>query len=177
VDPDNRRPVDYETRIRMLEEMEKRLAELKGKPGALASEVLASPGDGRVKMFLIHQALAFRREQQNLFSEGAYLALQATGRGRDHLCAFARRRGHRSVIAAAPRLVVGLTRGEEVAPLGEGVWENDLLVLPGDVADQSYRNVLTGETVASTPQSEGVHGLPLARIFATFPVALLELVG
>jgi (1->4)-alpha-D-glucan 1-alpha-D-glucosylmutase len=174
VDPDNRGPVDYETRMRMLEGLRKRIAGPRRKLDALARELLASPGDGRVKMYLIHRALAFRRERRDIYSEGAYVPLQGTGRGRDYLCAFARRRGHRTAITAAPRLVVGLTRGEAIAPLGEAVWEDSMLVLPADAVAQSYRNALTGEMVKSEPLPQGGQGLALSRVFATFPVALLE---
>ncbi|MCL4371438.1 MAG: malto-oligosyltrehalose synthase, partial [Chloroflexi bacterium] len=130
--------------------------------------------DGRIKMYLIHGALDYRRRHRDLFAEGAYVPLQGTGEGREHLVAFARRKGHRTVVVAVPRLVALLTRGEEIAPLGEKVWGDGRLVLSGTEPPGDYRNVLTGETIRSEPLPEGGQGLPLSQVFATFPVALLE---
>jgi (1->4)-alpha-D-glucan 1-alpha-D-glucosylmutase len=81
VDPDNRRPVDFALRRRLLE------APLDG-----------TWEDGREKLFLIRRALALR-------PEGAYVPLAAEGAKAQHLFAFTR--GGR-VLAALPRLVVGL---------------------------------------------------------------------
>lgn len=74
-------------------------------------------------------------------------------------------------------MVVGLTRGEEIAPLGGAVWEDSRLLLPSNVGGQSFRNVLTGEAIASEPHPDGGYALPLARVFAAFPMALLERTG
>ena len=178
VDPDNRRPVDYGARMEMLGQIRKRIvkSDLRGLGdlAGLARELVASAEDGRIKMYLTHMALDCRRQHPDLFSEGAYVPLQGTGEGKEHLVAFARRKGHRTVVAAVPRLVAGLTHGEEVAPLGREVWGDARLVLSGSEPPGDYRNVLTDETVRSEPLPEGGQGLPLSQIFASFPVALLE---
>ncbi len=78
------------------------------------------------------------------------------------------------VLAVAPRLVVGLTGGEEVAPQGERVWEDThLRLLPSDTG-QNYRNLYTGEIVRSVPLPGGGYGLRMASVLANFPVAMLE---
>lgn len=125
-------------------------------------------------MYLIHRALAHRRDNQDLFADGAYIPLQGAGRGRDHLCAFVRRKGHRAVIVAVPRLIVGLTEGARIPPTGEKVWADTRLVLPADGAGQSYRDVFTGATLRSAPLGEGAFGLEMASVLADFPVAMLE---
>jgi maltooligosyltrehalose synthase len=65
------------------------------------------------------------------------------------------------VVAVAPRLFAHLMEPQG-APLGSRAWGDSRLAFPSG----RYRNVLTGE------QLEGGE-VPLARLLATFPVALL----
>src|SRR5581483_9922940 len=85
VDPDNRHPVDFETRAR-------RLCELDEQPPSpsRAAALLDSLEDGRVKLYVTRHALAARRAHSKLFAAGAYLPLRAGGARRRHVCAFAR---------------------------------------------------------------------------------------
>src|SRR5262249_51602306 len=87
VDPDNRRPVDFPRRAKMLAGLQKRIAEQGADLIALAGELLAAPVDGRVKMYVTHQALALRRALPQLFCEGAYLPLDLGGARREPACA------------------------------------------------------------------------------------------
>src|SRR5437899_11275870 len=61
VDPDNRRPVDYALRQRLLTELDHR-AEAGNLP-ALCAELLNSYQDGRIKMGTTLQALRLRRDR------------------------------------------------------------------------------------------------------------------
>jgi len=172
VDPDNRRPIDYACRTRILRALRRR------RPSSrLARELVECAGDGRIKLWLTHQTLACRRDARDLFDHGDYRALTATGRAADHLCAFARRYAPgdevREIVVAVPRLVTTLLRGEETAPVGEAVWGDTAIVLTGEDIARRYRNIFTGEIVTATAGSGGTH-LRAAELFATFPVALLE---
>lgn len=173
VDPDNRRPVDYALRMDMLKGLRRRIGNPRLQRARLARELVETRDDGRIKMYLIHVALTYRREQRDLFQEGAYLPLEGTGRQAKHLCAFAREKDSRAVVVAVPRLVVGLTRGERVPPVGSEVWGASQMVLPPGYAGGQYRNLFTDEVVQPVAL-EGGSGLPLASAFASFPVALLE---
>jgi len=168
VDPDNRRPVDFQRRVRLLEELQKEEAD-KGAP-ALVPELLEGWEDGRLKLYLSWKALHFRRAHPELFLQGDYLPLYAAGRNRESVCAFARRRGNEWALLAAPRLVTRLVAVGEF-PLGKKVWGGGVLPLPRG-APARWRNVLTGETVAAV-FLRGKKSLPLARVFERFPVALL----
>ena len=172
VDPDNRRPVDYARRTRLLRDLRRR------DPRRLAKDLVTAKEDGRIKLWLTHRALCYRQTDPDLFALGDYVPLAAHGRAQERLCAFARRAADpdREVIVAVPRLIAGLCRGELVAPVGEAVWAETTLAVPGPAAGRSYRNALTGEVVRAVAGERGV-GLPLAEVFATFPVALLERVG
>jgi (1->4)-alpha-D-glucan 1-alpha-D-glucosylmutase len=151
VDPDNRRPVDFAFRARLLEEVRSARAN----PAALA----ASWGDGREKLFLIWAALELRRRHPELFVQGEYLPLEATGARADHLCAFLRRHEGRSVLVVVPRLVAKLLGGSEAPD-----WGDTALELPGRSA---WRDALSGRTLPAASR------ISARELFASFPVALL----
>ena len=175
VDPDNRRPVDFERLTALLAELQQREV-----GPALVQELLAAWDDGRVKMYVTWQALSLRRARAELFASGDYVPLGAAGTAQEHLCALARHAGEHWVVAAVPRLPVRLTGAGPVAlpvakpPVGEAVWGDTVLILPA-AAPTCWRNVFTGETVGTAPAvgNPGVRALPLARVLGTFPVALL----
>jgi (1->4)-alpha-D-glucan 1-alpha-D-glucosylmutase len=173
VDPDNRRPIDYEHRRTVLAELKKQMGEAGQNPASFAAELLASAHDGRVKLYLIYMVLNFRRIHADLFSRGDYIPLQAIGEKQDHVCAFKRKWGKDEIIIVVPRLVMRLTGGIERAPLGETVWQDTWLALPSDQSGQDYRDLFTGETVSTSEYGDRV-GLSLSIIFRSFPMALLE---
>jgi (1->4)-alpha-D-glucan 1-alpha-D-glucosylmutase len=82
VDPDNRRPVDWE-----------RCRTLLSKTGAAGFAELGSDWrDGREKLFVTHRLVQLRWHHPELFAAGDYLPLGAIGgQHGDHHCAFGRR--------------------------------------------------------------------------------------
>ncbi len=169
VDPDNRRPVDYGRRLKLLEELSPLLdgswpAE---QIAAAMVEMLEHWQDGRIKLYLTATGLHLRRRMRELFFQGEYYPLRATGAQAEHLVAFARRRGINAVIVLAPRLVVGLTGGRGSLPLGHEVWAETTLSLPAEFTGRTYRNVMTRERVVSG------HSLPIAELLRVCPVAVL----
>ncbi len=173
VDPDNRRPVDYKRRSRVLNELRERIDALGGDLRPLAAELLATMPDGRIKLYLIYQSLQFRRARVRLFTEGAYVPLEVSGSKRDHVCAFARSINHETILVVVPRLVARLANAIEQPPMGAEVWKTTRLALPAALANHSYRNILTGE-VLTTDNQNGSSGLWLSELLGSFPVALLE---
>src|SRR5205085_7020818 len=96
------------------------------RPG-LCKELLATSTDGRVKLYVTHAALVYRREHPQLFDAGGYRPLRAIGRRRRHVCAFARDREGEAAIVVAPRLGVRLTGGAEAWPRGRVAWRETWL--------------------------------------------------
>jgi (1->4)-alpha-D-glucan 1-alpha-D-glucosylmutase len=152
VDPDNRRPVDYELRKRNLEPLR----------DASPEELVKSMEDGRIKQYVVLKGLALRRDMRDLLELGDYVPLLAQGEKAEHVVAFARRHEGKVAIAVAPRLVLQLAGGENRLPLGEA-WGDTTLPMPAG----AYRNVLTGDRHASSDS------LSLAELMKRFPVALL----
>ena len=122
VDPDNRRPIDYDLRRRLLAEMRT----------MSPAEVLARSDEGLPKLWTVHHALQLRRRHPDWFGEAAaYMPLAVGGRRQDHVIAYLR--GDR-VVSVVPRLTMLL--GNQ--------WHDTVVTLP----DGSWRNELTGEQVA-----------------------------
>ena len=168
VDPDNRRPVDYRVRIRMLEDIRKGRAQ----PDQLSRELVADMESGRIKLYVTHKALTFRKQNRDLFEAGEYLPLDVVGNRADHVCSLARRIGRKRLIAAVPRFLMRLTSGK-TPPLGVGIWEDTAIVIPFADAGAKYYNIFTGETVTAE-ERDATTVLPLAAVCNTFPVALLQ---
>jgi (1->4)-alpha-D-glucan 1-alpha-D-glucosylmutase len=116
VDPDNRRPVDFERRRRLLNELESLPPE----------EILQRADEGLPKLWVIRQALHLRdRSPESFGPAGTYEPLPVQSRRGDHLIAF-RRAG--DVVTLVPRLRVGFgpNWGSTELEVGDGRWRNQL---------------------------------------------------
>ena len=169
VDPDNRRPVDYALRSRLLDELDAGAAAAGADLPAFVRGLAERPGDGRVKLYLLSRALRCRREHPSLFTTGEYLPAMASGERAPHVCAFVRREAGHIAVAVLPRLLTGMIGPDEL-PLGPLVWDDTRLSLPG-VERRRLRNVLTGE-VLQPRKNGGEASLAVAEVLAHFPVAL-----
>jgi (1->4)-alpha-D-glucan 1-alpha-D-glucosylmutase len=162
VDPDNRRPVDYALRQRLLEDLQQKLTN--SKRSQLLENLLANPDDGLLKLFITYQALNARQKYPDLFTLGEYLPLEVTGTHKSHVFAFARHHQDHWAIIAVPRLLAGLLKEKDVPPLGS-FWQDTSLELP---AAPPGTNVFSGKR-----SIEGVSSLPLSQAFQHFPLLLL----
>ncbi len=168
VDPDNRRPVDYQRRTNYLTGLQA----ADGDRAALVQDLLDRAGDGRIKLYVTSRALAYRREHPQVFRESDYVPLEASGDKRDHVIAFSRRYADESLIVVVPRLIAELVGGVERPPLGDEVWGNTAVTFPAEYAGRAFRNLFTDEIVTVNPSDQSA-GLPLSILLTRFPVALL----
>jgi (1->4)-alpha-D-glucan 1-alpha-D-glucosylmutase len=171
VDPDNRRPVDYDLRRRLLTELQTRIAAGPEHLPALCRELIERREDGRAKMYVLTRALHCRRENPGLFTAGEYLPVHADPQRDENICAFVRRQEGRLALAVAPRLLTRLVDPGEM-PLGETPWDEARLYLPAGRPGGDWHNVFTGETLRAA-EHDGQPSFRLADLFAHFPVALL----
>jgi (1->4)-alpha-D-glucan 1-alpha-D-glucosylmutase len=165
VDPDNRRPVDWPLRRHMLEELT-RPADTAAERAAFAQELVDRKDDGRVKLYLIRQALACRNAHATLFSDGEYRLLESRGPLAEHVLAFGRVAKGALALTIVPRLLA--RRGVEQLPLGKSYWGDETRVLAPPEAGPWLVNPLTGERLTVDRGA-----LLLAEVFMSFPVALL----
>jgi (1->4)-alpha-D-glucan 1-alpha-D-glucosylmutase len=169
VDPDNRRPVDYARRTEALEEM-LRVAEAEGAT-TVCRDVMETLADGRIKLWTTHRALATRVEIPKVFRRGEYVPLSAEKNYEKHVIAFLRRREEESVLVAVPRLACTLMRHKPELPLGKA-WGSAVLIAE-DCAGSRMVNVFSGEELVVAEDGR----IPLGRLFANFPVAMLRSAG
>ncbi len=138
VDPDNRRPVDFERRRRLL-------AEVRGlSPG----QILARSDDGLPKLWTLCQALATRRALPDLFERGGYRALPVEGARAPYTVAFTR---DDKLVTIVPRLSFLLD--------AEG-WGDTRVELP----EGRFKNVLSGQNVRSGAVGELLEQFPVALL-------------
>jgi (1->4)-alpha-D-glucan 1-alpha-D-glucosylmutase len=155
VDPDNRRPVDFDMRIEALEQLQTELS---------LSELLKNWTDGRIKMYTTWKALTLRRTHAELFLRGDYLPLRLTGFRAENVIAFARRYHTDWVIVAVPRLTTQITRPGRW-PIGGGTWLDTVLEFP-EVGPEEWTNIFTDEVIHAP--------LIAAKVFGKFPIAILH---
>jgi (1->4)-alpha-D-glucan 1-alpha-D-glucosylmutase len=145
VDPDNRRPVDFDLRRRATAETMPDWTQL-----------AAHWRDGRIKLALTQQLLALRREFADVFQRGTYEPVSVTGPHAGQVIAFARSFKKRRLVAVVGRHFSPLTGGGRNWPSG---W-NATIDLSGN-----YEALLGG---SRTQQ------LSLAALFADVPVSVLR---
>jgi (1->4)-alpha-D-glucan 1-alpha-D-glucosylmutase len=168
VDPDNRRPVDFPRRRQMLDALV-RETEAAQDLAPLARRLMHESADGRVKLYVIRQALGVRRRRAELFARGEYRPLEVHGAWADHVCAFARTGPGGPTVTIVPRLLAA--RGV-VEPLGAEYWGDTTVALPAE-ADIPLRDAFTGATMAAEGEADG-RRLAIGTVLAQFPVAPLE---
>jgi (1->4)-alpha-D-glucan 1-alpha-D-glucosylmutase len=168
VDPDNRRPVDFEKRKRMLSELKERSA---AGLGALARELAGNPLDCRIKMFLVRAMLGLRKERPALFEKGSYRPVEASGKFGRNLVAFVREYGGSTLLVIAPRFFTHfLKEGQPLA--APEVWADTTLTLP-ESAPLNYKSVITDREVRLDSRQ-----VPVGSLLKDFPVeAYLNLAG
>jgi (1->4)-alpha-D-glucan 1-alpha-D-glucosylmutase len=114
VDPDNRRPVDYHLRDRVL-------SALSPRPPTVA---IKDDEHGVWKLWLIRQLLEDRHTRPGRYDSSRYEPLEVKGPGDDHVVAF----GRGDVVVVVPRLIAGLdpASAQSRVALGPGSWTNVL---------------------------------------------------
>ncbi len=168
VDPDNRRPVDYGLRTRLLDELRSR--ESSTDRAALAGELLGSKDDGRVKLYVTYRGLNIRRENRRLMEQGSYVPLHTSGSHADNVIAYFQFTEDASAITVVPRLASRVC-GLDGAPVG-GVWKDTLVHIPAEATAEKYRNIFTDE-IAEVSEHNGVQAIRIRDALSVFPVALL----
>jgi len=159
VDPDNRRPVDWAEKRRVLQ----RLGD-EPPSEAQASRLLDDWRDGAVKMHLLRTGLRWRRENRR-WADAAYVPLESDGPRRRNVFAFLRRDGDRWALVAVPRLVA--SRVDERLRFPDGFWDGTTVRLPAE-APRAWRSMVTDAAMDAAAEDR----IGAGELFRTFPVAL-----
>jgi (1->4)-alpha-D-glucan 1-alpha-D-glucosylmutase len=151
VDPDNRRPVDYERRNCLLEHS-----------AASMRDLLHNWQDGAVKLHLTARLLKFRASDPDLFALGDYRPLTAAGPKADCICAFERHHDGRSVVVAAARFPARRAADPD--------WSGTTIQLPPHLEAPRLSNLLNDAEVGVDDGQ-----LYAGTVFRDLPVALLAM--
>jgi (1->4)-alpha-D-glucan 1-alpha-D-glucosylmutase len=162
VDPDNRRPVDYQKRMKYLKEIKTRSQK---NILSLIEELKQTPEDGKIKLFLTTQALAIRQQYLEVYQQGTYIPLEVTGNYGEHILAFGRTYGQTITITVVPRFLTGLVEPKHF-PLGNNIWKDTAIKLPEDWTND-WKEMITNQGI------KGNHSLKIGDILTVFPVGLL----
>jgi len=156
VDPDNRRPVDFNARQRALN------------TPADIGELLFNWRDGRIKQALIAQVLALRKADPEIFRHGRYTPLEVTGKHADHVVAFCREHQGKQLLVVVPRWSHRLLENRpEKGPqphVNAQVWGDTRVKLPFAATTQNWKGLF--HTGAVTPNKE----LLISTALGDFPV-------
>jgi malto-oligosyltrehalose synthase/4-alpha-glucanotransferase len=145
VDPDNRRPVDYEIRQEYLDKND----------GASLNELWDNRFNGHIKTWLLQRLLKLRNEFKDVFANGDYVPVTISGKHADDAIAFARASHDNWLVTIVPiRTKIDL--------------HDTYLHLPYE-APACYENIFTKET-GSTGKKISIN-----KILKKFPVAVLKL--
>jgi (1->4)-alpha-D-glucan 1-alpha-D-glucosylmutase len=151
VDPDNRRPVDFALRQKLLEEVENEKADT----------LLKTWQDGRIKLSITSRLLRLRKASPALFETGSYYSFYANGELADCCVAFSRELGSQMILVIVPRFTTRLGTPES----GLDWKETELLF---DKTFPAMVDQLTGRTIKA-----GLDTLPLKSLGA-FPFAVFH---
>jgi malto-oligosyltrehalose synthase/4-alpha-glucanotransferase len=159
VDPDNRRPVNYDLRFGYLEEINKEIIEL--------PELWRIAATGKIKLLFLKKLLHLRQSYPKVFANGEYLPLEVKGKYCENVIAFARHFKNNWFVFALPINSSTMLKGDE-EQIGNMDWADTFVVLPKG-APTTYQDLLrdtTGETTAE---------LSLDKVFKDLPFAILHL--
>jgi (1->4)-alpha-D-glucan 1-alpha-D-glucosylmutase len=169
VDPDNRRPVDFEDRRRRMDKLLQNERDVE----RTARELRDRWPDPDVKLWVTARTLALRRDWPEVFSYGDYVPLSATGPAAEHVLAFARQFGGRTAVTVVPRHIQILRETRPTDNPLNADWSGTQLLLP-ESEGGTWRCQLTGQSLDSQGTGQEA-ALEVAPLFEVLPVALLML--
>ncbi|TWR26001.1 malto-oligosyltrehalose synthase [Mucilaginibacter achroorhodeus] len=152
VDPDNRRPVDYELRQNLLQE------------GFGAKAWIQS--DGSFKLHLLQKLLKLRSSIGN-FSNGNYLPLQVKGKHANDVIAFARVFKDEWIITIAPLTLTNVAENG-IDKYDAKHWANTVVLLPNE-APPRCSDAITGKEISLKAE------IKLKKILVDLPLTVLNL--
>ena len=101
------------------------------------------------------------------------MPLAADGSLKENVCAFARFAENNAALVVVPRLMTRLVKSVKKMQFEARTWRDTAVMIPDEISGGAYRNIFTEEVLTEVEQN-GTKRLPLAELFAKFPVALLE---
>lgn len=153
VDPDNRRPVDYDLR---LETLQREMS---------MQELIASREFGALKQAVTAALLQHRNDNPHLYLDGTYTALRVNGPASEHVIALMREHENAQLLVVVPRLTYLLSSGAELFGNAD-LWQDTSVQLAQSVPTDGWHDLL-----GNLPEIEDPGDV--TALFANMPLAVL----
>ncbi|MDA3833675.1 MAG: hypothetical protein PF495_09780, partial [Spirochaetales bacterium] len=156
VDPDNRRPVDYDALLKNLVELQN---QYQNDAATLADNLWQNAIDGKLKQWITWLTLNERIQAPELFLKGNYVPLKVSGKFREHIVAFSRKYENKYLIVVLPLKSASMPVQQQ--------WEDTKIELP-EMDTPTLENRLTRQTF------ENSNSLNVDDLFNIIPAAVLR---
>lgn len=164
VDPDNRRPVDYELRLDLLSDIKMHVRQ--GTLNKLIERMKMDAISGELKLLAYERLLNARKEYPCLV-DGDYVPVATEGRYKKHIIAYLRIKEEQTVLVVIPRHMTHLVHVGQF-PCGPNIWAGTNLVLPEKYQNIRWKNLITGEQNIDAnshfPVGVALRNLPIAAL-------------
>jgi len=157
VDPDNRRPVDYQWLQQTIGQLSQQNP----------NKLLKNPEDGQVKVWLTHTLLQLRNTHPMLFQHGEYIPLEVKGKYKSHVMAFARHYREKWLLVIVPLHLAYLQNKKGISEWQNINWKNTRIVLPNAMPERLIALADNAEA-KKAKKSMNVQGLFQKWPFAVF---------
>jgi maltooligosyltrehalose synthase len=161
VDPDNRRPVDFEHRRNRLETLIHD-RNLEGFTGRMLRELYS----GDIKLWFTHTLLSLRKSDPDLFLRGKYIPVEVHGTYKEYFLSYARKQGSRWLIVVIPLHLAALQKDWHEIMNQKMDWAGTDLLIPKRFTGPCLE-ILSGRKLS--PGSP----ISLNDMFVEFPMAVL----
>jgi len=160
VDPDNRRPVDYEKRLDF-----QSVADYQN-----LQNLWDERYSGKIKLWLTTHLATIRKKHHQLFEKGKYIPLQVKGKYNQNMVAFARQLNSEWLITATPVGLAALINKKTIAP-NKFDWADTQILLPEN-APIEWDDLITEKSGVKDILNEGIL---ISQILSEMPVGLIKL--
>ncbi|HKK68347.1 MAG TPA: 4-alpha-glucanotransferase, partial [Bacteroidales bacterium] len=164
VDPDNRRPVDFESLHRTLKNLKEHYTL---RPTKLFPSLIKNPENGHIKLWLTHRLLRYRKENPAVFQSGDYIPLKTKGIHKKNILAFARHHNNVWHVSIIPLYLTSFEEhGKPVLPFDID-WKNTRVLLPEN-SPTDWVNIFTGRPYSTGPE------IAVSEVFDAGPVGIFH---
>jgi malto-oligosyltrehalose synthase/4-alpha-glucanotransferase len=160
VDPDNRRPVDYQLREQILEDFRQIDAK------ALPATLWKNRNNGHIKLWITQQLFNQRKENPEFYQHADYFPLEIKGTLKEHVFAFYRVHRNQVMLIAVPLNTASICEKQQTDILNLD-WQQTEIVLP-DFLGKNWRNILTSDELSFEKN------IQVDQLLRNLPAALLK---
>ncbi len=158
VDPDNRRPVNYDLRMQYLEST-KNIATTEE-----IENLLINYTNGKIKLYIMNKILNLRKNYSQLFLNGKYTPVRTAGKYKNNIISFLRENSKVKLLVVLPRFTTEITKNYEF-PINN-IWANTSILIPKP-SKKIWSNIFFDQTIKHTHNK-----IKIAELLKNFPIGV-----